>query len=420
MEADCHDRVLAATSHLPFLVASSLALGLEKANEALTGPGLRSTTRLASTPASMMLDVLTTNRENILEKVRQFRSNLDLLSSALEAGEHTRPCKLFGVSKQKPQIINLVKEIVIDNSSLSPQLEITPIPKPLKGSVRVPGSKSITNRALLLSALSKGKTVLLNALFSDDTLVFGKALKTLGYTVDLDENERRMEIMGMGGVIPVSDARLDVGNAGTAARFLTALAALGNGEFVLDGSPRIRERPIGELVQALALLGVDIEQVHANDIATHLPLRINASGLAGGRTKISGKTSSQFLSALLMAAPYATQLVEIEVTDELSSQPYISLTIKMMEAFGVRVENKEYKHFRIRPAVYASPGTYPIESDASSASYFFAAPAICGGFLTVENISLSSSQGDIAFLEVLAKMGCGVSERNKYHHRDRT
>jgi len=301
---------------------------------------------------------------------------------------------------------------VIEARNYPALLEILPVTSPIKGSVRVPGSKSITNRALLLSVLANGKTIHRNALFSDDTLVFAQALGKLGFEIALDEDQRLMEVNGRGGVIPVQEAMLDAGNAGTAARFLTALVTLGTGKYTLDGSARMRERPIGDLVAALTMLGAEIKNGMDDDGAKKFPLQVIADGLEGGLTKISGRTSSQFLSALLMTAPYAEKPVEIEITDGLNSRPYVALTMKMMEDFGVSAANQNYERFQISPDFFESPGEYVIESDASSASYFFAIPAVCGGFLTVENISLTSNQGDIGFLEILARMGCGVSERN--------
>ena len=282
---------------------------------------------------------------------------------------------------------------------------IHPIPHPLQATVRVPGSKSLTNRALLIAALADGSTTLVNALFSDDSHYFTNALQTLGFQVNLDPEHARMEITGQRGRIPVEKAELFVGNAGTAARFLTAFLTLGNGEFIMDGEPRMRERPIGDLVKALRKLGATLE---VNNNCP--PVHIMASMLPGGKTKIAGDISSQFLSALLMVAPYAITPVEIEVTTELNSRPYVDMTLSLMQDFGVEVERNGYTSFRICPALYSPISTFSIESDASAASYFFAAPAICGGTVKVENISRESVQGDIAFLGLLEKMGCFIEE----------
>ena len=292
-------------------------------------------------------------------------------------------------------------------------MRIQPISHPLNATVRVPGSKSLTNRALLIAALAEGETHLTNALFSDDSQYFAKALQTLGFDVHLDEENHEMAVRGLGGKIPADKAELFIGNAGTAARFLSAFLTLGNGEYILDGEPRMRERPIGDLVEALGQLGCDVQSVEKVESGKSIcpPVRINASGLKGGKTKIAGNISSQFLSALLMVSPYAKSPVEIELTTELNSKPYVDMTISIMKEFGVEVQRNDYHFFTIPLSTFHSPiANYPIESDASAASYFFAAPAICGGTVAVENISRKSVQGDIAFLDVLSKMGCNVEE----------
>jgi 3-phosphoshikimate 1-carboxyvinyltransferase len=285
------------------------------------------------------------------------------------------------------------------------QIEILPISDPLNASVSVPGSKSITNRALLIASLANGTTTLKNALFSDDSRYLAGGLETLGFEIDLDPASEQIKVTGLGGKIPASSANLFVGNAGTAARFLCAFLTLGNGEYVLDGDQRMRERPIADLVSALTQLGAEIDTTNGL-----LPLKILGTGLPGGKTKVTGNISSQFLSALLMTAPYAQSPVEIEVTTELLSKPYVDMTISMMSEFDVEIQQTGYSHFNIYPSTYSSRESYPIESDASAASYFFAAPAICGGTVRVENISRQSRQGDIAFLDVLDRMGCSISE----------
>ena len=284
-------------------------------------------------------------------------------------------------------------------------MQIIPVSHPLSASVRVPGSKSLTNRALLIASLAKGRTRLSNALFSDDSRYFAAALQALGFDVQLSESEHQMTVTGMGGIIPAAKAELFIGNAGTAARFLSAFLTLGNGEYILDGEPRMRERPIGDLAASLSQLGARLETT--NDCP---PVRIIASGLPGGKTAIAGDISSQFLSALLMVAPYARQPVEVTLTTELNSKPYVDMTIAVMKDFGVEVERDGWGYFSIHPASYAPIPDYPVESDASAASYFFAAPAICGGTVRVENISRRSVQGDIAFLDLLREMGCFISE----------
>ena len=282
---------------------------------------------------------------------------------------------------------------------------ISPIHHPINATVRVPGSKSLTNRALLISSLANGTTRLTNALFSDDSCYFAKALQTLGFDIQLDEANQEMTVAGLGGHIPSKQAELYIGNAGTAARFLSAFLTLGNGEYIVDGDSRMRERPIQDLIEALNQLGVELEA--KNNCP---PVEIFARGLPGGKTKIAGNISSQFLSALLMVAPYARSAIEIEVTTELNSKPYIDMTIAIMKDFGVEVECHGYERFIIQPSSYSPLSSYQIESDASAASYFFAAPAICGGTIRVENISRESKQGDIGFLDILQQMGCAIRE----------
>jgi 3-phosphoshikimate 1-carboxyvinyltransferase len=318
----------------------------------------------------------------------------------------------------------------------SPSLSIKPISHPLNATVRVPGSKSLTNRALLIAALADGTTCLTNALFSDDSNYFAKALQTLGFDMQLDEAQQTMTVTGLGSKIPTREGELYIGNAGTAARFLSAFLTLGRGEYTLDGDERMRERPIGDLVSALIGLGAKLGPARANNWAlitdysnVFLPLKIIANGLPGGKTRIAGNISSQFLSALLMVAPYARSPIEIELTTDLNSKPYVDMTIAVMKDFGVEVQREGYEHFSIPITNYQLPitgpqppgsnspisnSTYPIESDSSSASYFFAAPAICGGTVRVENISRNSKQGDMAFLDVLQQMGCGIADGQNY------
>ncbi len=300
-------------------------------------------------------------------------------------------------------------------------MQITPVNHPLHATVRVPGSKSLTNRALLIASLASGTTRLTNALFSDDSRYFAKALQALGFDVQLDEVNQEMAVAGLGGKIPASKAELFIGNAGTAARFLSAFLTLGKGEYILDGDARMRERPIGDLVIALQSLGVKLGPASTDDWSlitdySHVcpPIKIIASGLPGGKTKIAGNISSQFLSALLMVAPYAKSPIEIEVATDLNSKPYVDMTIATMKDFGVEIERQGYERFLIRPSFFFPLSSYVIESDASAASYFFAASAVCGGTVRVENISRTSKQGDIAFLDILQQMGCQVREGNHF------
>ncbi|MBF8281983.1 MAG: 3-phosphoshikimate 1-carboxyvinyltransferase [Anaerolineales bacterium] len=315
----------------------------------------------------------------------------------------------------------------------APTLPITPISHPLSATVRVPGSKSLTNRALLVAALAKGTTTLANALSSDDSRYFADSLKRLGFSLEISNPQSLISIHGLGGHIPASRAELFVGNAGTAARFLTAMLTLGQGEYTLDGDARMRERPIGDLLAALNQLGANVEPVLTSPPQppspdplgqergepkaggeVYPPMRVVASGLPGGRATVAGDVSSQFLSGLLMVAPYAQSPVELIVERGLNSKPYVDMTLAVMADFGATVERDGYERFRIQPQRYRAIPEYAIESDASAASYFFAAPALCGGTVRVLNISRRSKQGDVAFLEVLAAMGCTVVEGDNW------
>lgn len=283
---------------------------------------------------------------------------------------------------------------------------ISPIPHPLCATVRVPGSKSLTNRALIIAALADGVTTIHNALVSDDSQRCIESLRRLGFAVET-LHATSLRVSGLSGYIPESKAELFVGNAGTAARFLTAMLTLGHGEYIVDGDARMRERPIRDLLDALNQLGVE-----TNCPSGCPPVKIYANGLRGGSAVISGEVSSQFLSGLLFAAPYAQSPVEIILRSDLNSKPYVDMTIAIMRDFGVAVEREGHSRFLITPQEYKAQSDYAIESDASAASYFFAAPAILGGTVRVENISRDSKQGDIAFLNVLQQMGCEVKEEN--------
>jgi 3-phosphoshikimate 1-carboxyvinyltransferase len=286
-------------------------------------------------------------------------------------------------------------------------MQIIPILHPLSATVKVPGSKSLTNRALLVAALAQGQTRLTNALFSDDSHYFAVALEKLGFDILSDPDLCEMSVHGLGGLIPSHSAEVFIGNAGTAARFLTAFLTLGQGEYILDGDNRMRERPIGDLVSALAQLGASLEPSPTQTP----PVKIRANGLPGGKTNIAGDSSSQFLSALLMIAPYAKSPVEILVSTELNSKPYVDMTLAVMREFGVDVVRNGYHSFALVPQVYQAVSSFPIEPDASAASYFFAAPTVCGGSVRVENITRSSQQGDIRFIDVLEQMGCTINEQ---------
>lgn len=292
------------------------------------------------------------------------------------------------------------------------QLRLEPISK-VQGTINIPGSKSISNRALLLATLAKGKTTLTNLLDSDDIRYMLSSLEQLGVNYRLSDNNTVCELDGLGGVINAEQSQtLFLGNAGTAMRPLCAALTLGSGQFTLTGEPRMEERPIGDLVDALRTFGADIHYLKHEGFP---PLTINATGLNGGDVDIAGDLSSQFLTALLMVAPLAKDRVNIKIKGELVSKPYIDITIAMMAQFGVNVINHDYQRFEI-PAgqSYLSPGTVLVEGDASSASYFLAAGAIKGGEVKVTGVGLKSIQGDVKFADVLEKMGAEIEWGDDY------
>ncbi len=288
-------------------------------------------------------------------------------------------------------------------------LEVAAVRRPIRGDVRVPGSKSITNRALLLAALADGDSVLEGGLASDDTQIFSGALARLGISVAHDEAHETFAVTGMGGHIAAHEADLFVGNAGTAARFITAFVALGRGTFRFDGVPAMRVRPIGELLDVLRAQGARVE---CTDQPNRFPFVLHANGLSGGALAIDAHASSQQLSALLLVAPYARDGIELTVTGELVSEPYVEMTCAMMAQWGVKVDRRSAREYVVASGGRYTSRHYAIEPDASSASYFFAAAAASGGRVSVANLTLRSLQGDVEFVRVLERMGAAVEERN--------
>ncbi len=275
-----------------------------------------------------------------------------------------------------------------------------------RGTVRLPGSKSISNRVLLLAALSEGETVVRDLLKSDDTDRMLGALTTLGIGVEsLGDNAYR--ITGCAGDFPNKDAKLFLGNAGTAFRPLTAALALSGGSYELSGVARMHERPIGDLVDALRQLGADIKYLGNEGFP---PLQISPAKLAGDTAQVRGDVSSQFLTGLLMALPLLDRTVKVEVVGELISKPYIEITLAMMARFGVTVQRDGWRSFTVAAGSrYVSPQEVFVEGDASSASYFLAAGAIGGGPVRVEGVGQDSVQGDVCFAEELQKMGARIT-----------
>jgi 3-phosphoshikimate 1-carboxyvinyltransferase len=283
--------------------------------------------------------------------------------------------------------------------------------QPLDAVARVPGSKSITNRALLLAALAGGVSTLSGVLFSDDSHWFIDGLERLGVAVEVDQPRAQVRVHGVAGGPPAAAAELWVELAGTAARFLLAYAALGRGRYTIDGTARMRQRPMADLIATLNTLGADCRSLGEHG---GLPIVVAGGGLRGGSAGLAGDKTSQFLSALLMVAPYAGHDVELTMTSRLAATPYIDITTTMMAEFGAQAERDGYERFRIAAGQRYRAREYQIEPDASNASYFFAAAALSGGRVRVEGLSRQSIQGDIGFLDVLEQMGCSVSATERW------
>ncbi|VTX51672.1 3-phosphoshikimate 1-carboxyvinyltransferase [Haemophilus haemolyticus] len=289
------------------------------------------------------------------------------------------------------------------------KITLSPI-SAVEGTINLPGSKSLSNRALLLAALAKGTTKVTNLLDSDDIRHMLNAFSSLGVKYQLSDDKTICEIEGLGGSFNIQDGlSLFLGNAGTAMRPLTAALCLKGqktGEIILTGESRMKERPILHLVDALHQAGAEIRYLKNEG---YPPLAIRNSGIKGGKLKIDGSISSQFLTALLMSAPLAENDTEIEIIGELVSKPYIDITLSMMKDFGVHIENHDYQKFYVKcNQSYISPGKYLVEGDASSASYFLAAGAIKGK-VKVTGIGKNSIQGDRLFADVLEKMGAKIT-----------
>jgi 3-phosphoshikimate 1-carboxyvinyltransferase len=293
----------------------------------------------------------------------------------------------------------------------APALAIRPAAGPVDATVVLPGSKSYTNRALIIAAMAHGPSLLRQALFSDDTDYMAGALQALGIQVQANADRQEFRVQGGGGAIPVAEAELFVGNAGTAARFLTSFVALGHGQYVIDGVPRMRQRPIQPLLAALQQLGVDAASVAGDGCP---PVRVRSNGLAGGRASMRGDISSQYFSSVLMVAPLSQLGVELEVEGDLVSKPYIAMTASTMAAFGATMHNHGYRRFSVPGGQRYTGRTYDIEPDASGASYFFAAAAVTGGRVRVQHLGRDSGQGDLRFVDVLERMGCTVTRAAEY------
>jgi len=285
-------------------------------------------------------------------------------------------------------------------------LDLAPIRR-ARGTVKLPGSKSISNRILLLAALAKGETTVHDILDSDDTRVMLRALRKLGVTCT-EEGKRKVRVHGVGGAFPVKQTELDLGNAGTAFRPLTAVLALCGGDYRLSGVPRMLERPIADLVDALRRMGASIDYLGEKG---YPPLAIHPAAIrVGGKVSVRGDVSSQFLTGLLIALPLTGEKTVVSVDGELISKPYVEITLNTMGRFGVEVGRRDWTTFAVPAAKgYASPGEIHVEGDASSASYFLAAGVIGGGPVRVEGVGRASIQGDVRFTEVLERMGAKIA-----------
>lgn len=284
--------------------------------------------------------------------------------------------------------------------------EIAPVIGPVSGRLRPPGSKSITNRALILAALANGHSKLTGVLESTDTRVMIESLNRLGIGVTHDADSCVCEVDGCGGQVPAAEAELWLENSGTSIRFLTALCSLGAGRYRLDGIARMRQRPIADLTDCLATLGASVV---CEDPQTGCPPVLMEPGrrLTGGQAGIRGNISSQFLSAILMSAPCATQPVTLTVDGELVSLPYVDMTLRMMADFGVSVDRPDAATFCLPSQPYVAR-TYDVEPDASAASYFMGVAAVTGGSVTIDGLTKGALQGDVEFATALEQMGCDV------------
>ncbi|MEY2727712.1 MAG: 3-phosphoshikimate 1-carboxyvinyltransferase, partial [Planctomycetota bacterium] len=288
------------------------------------------------------------------------------------------------------------------------QITIPPVNHPLRGTIRPPGSKSITNRALILAALANGPSTLTGVLDSQDTRVMVESLRRLGFNIQQNIADCHCSVEGLAGHIPAHSAELWLENSGTSIRFLTALCTLGHGTYRLDGVERMRQRPIADLVDTLQQLGADISCDRPGSGCPPLTIHGTQHSLRGGAASIQGSISSQFLSALLMTAPACPTPVQLTVVGELVSKPYVQMTLQMMRHFGADFHApNDLSQFIVNP-IPLQPRQYDIEPDASAASYFFAAAAVTAGTVTVTGLHKHALQGDVAFVDALQQMGCHV------------
>ncbi len=292
-------------------------------------------------------------------------------------------------------------------------IAVQPFADPPRATITPPGSKSLTNRALVLSALAQGECALSNVLFADDTNVMLDCLHWLGFDLTIDRDKHSVRIVGRGGAIPSPSADLFCGNSGTTIRFLAAMVSLGRGSYTLDGIPRMQQRPIGQLVDMLKNLGVRVNYLGGVEREGFPPVQVMANQFPGGLLRFGGGQSSQFLSAILQAAPYARNEVQVDLQGQQTSWPYVAMTMRLMDEFGhtphlIRDPIGTPRQIIVPRGAYAAT-TYAVEPDASNASYFLAAAAIRpGGKVTIEGLGKNSLQGDVAFADLLHRMGADL------------
>lgn len=281
----------------------------------------------------------------------------------------------------------------------------------VNGDVQIPGSKSYTNRAVVIAALAQGETIIEHALISEDTEYIANAVKSFGRWVDIDREKEQIIIRNNSVKLYAPTHPLFFGNAGTPIRLVTSMASLAEGETELTGNERMQQRPCQDLLEALQHLGVEATDSRGTGCP---PVKVKGPTLRGGKAKIRGGVSSQFTSSILLSAPYASEDIELEIMDELTSKPYVDMTIGIMKDFGVQVDREGYGKFKVRSGQRYQARTYRVEPDASNMSYFLAAAAITRGRVAIPGINTTSLQGDVAFLDIIERMGCCIEREEEY------
>lgn len=419
MPAQEHDAIFASVSHLPHVLAYALVDAIAQTSNAekkfdFVGAGFRDFTRIAASSPAMWRDICFSNRDAILSSLTLFEEELKRIRHYMETNDADALTEVFDRASKARRKVGLRPPVNAEKTegpiAFGPTQTVKPIGK-LKGSIRLPGSKSISNRALLLAALADGTTRLTGLLKADDTDRMIESLIKLGVDIQFD-SEDGVIVNGCGGQFPNASTDLFIGNAGTAARSLTAALAFSGGHYRLDGIERMRSRPIGDLVDALRTLGAKITYEMKEG---YPPLRFEPAKLERDRVSVRGNVSSQFLTALLMIAPVIApeQGLRIDIEGELISRPYVAMTIKMMHAFGILVRETD-TGFIVPKGRYCALRHYAVEGDASGASYFLALGALAKGPVRVLGVGSQSLQGDVAFADVLERMGACVKRGMDY------